>query len=443
MANQIPEERAAAAPAATARTARQSSLSTVKNYKDFRLVWMGNFVALSGQWIQLLTVGWLVLHLTGGNALLTGTVVAIRTLPVLIIGPWAGVLADRLDRRKLVMATQTAMAVSAILFAVLVAATDLDSDPISGPLRWWHPFVYMIVAGIAHSIIQPVRQAMIANTVPREALTSALALNGMVYPSTRIIAPAIGGILIATLGFKWNFFLEAAAYIAIILLLIPVKLPYKTETAKRTSPMESLKDGIRYVWHERSIVQLIVLVFIPNFVFQPLIFILPVFTTEVLGRGVGAGGILAAAMGVGGIVAGAIIAGLGFVFRRGQVTFAGLIGGCIFVILFAQTAWLFAPFSQSVWLVASFAFLTGLGFCQYAFRVANSTLIQTIVPDALRGRVMSIYMLDHGFTPLATLLISLLVHVWNPSGAFTVIGGVALAISILLALTFHHVRRLD
>jgi len=211
MSNQTPEGRAAEAPAATGRTARQSSLSTVKNYKDFRLVWMGNFVAPGGQWIQLLTVGWLVLHLTGGNALLTGTVVAIRTLPVLIIGPWAGVLADRLDQRKLLMVTQTAMAASAFLFAFLVAATDLDSDPISGPLRWWHPFIYMIVAGIAHSIIQPVRQAMIANTVPRQALTSAIALNGMVYPSTRILAPAIGGILIATLGFKWNFFLEATA----------------------------------------------------------------------------------------------------------------------------------------------------------------------------------------------------------------------------------------
>ncbi len=443
MANQIPEERAAAAPAATARTARRSSLNIFKNYKDFRLVWMGNFVALGGQWIQLLTVGWLVLHLTSGNALLTGTVVAIRTLPVLIIGPWAGVLADRLDRRKLLMATQTAMATAACLFAFLVLATDLDSEPISGPLRWWHPFIYMTVAGIAHSIIQPVRQAMIANTVPRQDLTSALALNGMVYPSTRILAPALGGILIATLGFKWNFFLEATAYIGIVLLLLPVKLPYQTEKAKRTSPIESLKDGIRYVWHERSIVQLIVMVFIPNFVFQPLVFILPVFTTEVLGRGAGAGGVLASALGVGGVVAGAIIAGFGFVFRRGLLTFAGLIGGCIFVILFAQTAWLLAPFTRSTWLVASFAFLAGLGFCQYTFRVANSTLIQTIVPDALRGRVMSIYMLDHGFTPLATLLISLLVHVWNPSGAFTVIGGAALAVSILFALTFHQVRRLD
>ncbi len=443
MANQIPEGRADAAPVTTARTSRQSRFSIVKNYKNFRLVWLGNFVALGGQWIQLLTVGWLVLHLTSGNALLTGTVVAIRTLPVLIIGPWAGVLADRLDRRKLVMATQAAMATAACLFAFLVAASDLDSDPISGPLRWWHPFIYMIVAGIAHSIIQPVRQAMIANTVPRQALTSALALNGMVYPSTRILAPAIGGILIATLGFKWNFFLEAMAYIGIILLLLPVKLPYQTEMAKLTSPIESLKDGIRYVWRERSIMQLIVMVLIPNLVFQPLVFLLPVFTTEVLGQGVGAGGVLAAAIGVGGIVAGAIIAGLGFVFRRGPLTFAGLIGGCIFVILFAQTPWLFAPFSQSTWLFASFVFLTGLGFCQYTFRVANSILVQTIVPDDLRGRVMSIYMLDHGFTPLATLLISLLVHVWNPSGAFTVIGGAALAVSILFAFAFHQVRHLD
>ena len=415
-------------------TAWGNSFYTIRHYKDFRYLWAGNFFTVGAQWIQILTVGWLVLHLTDGNALLTGTVVGLRSLPVLAIGPWAGVMADRLDRRKLVVVTQLCMAVASSFFAFLVIATDLDSDPISGPLRWWHPFVYMAFAGVAHSIMQPVRQALVPNTVPRRDLASALALNGMAHPSMRIVGPAVGGLLIATLGFKWNFFLEAAAYVSIVLLMLPVKLPYREEgSQRRGSVFGSMAEGLRYVVHEKSILQLMVMTLIPNFVFQPLAFMLPVFTSETLNRGAGSGGLLAAAVGVGGIVAGVIIAAAGYGFRKGMAVFLGLIGGCVFVLLFAL----------SHWYMASFTLLACLGFCQYTFRVGNSTLLQSITPDALRGRVNSIYFLDNGLTPLATLLISMFVHFWTPSGAFTVIAGVSLFLALLQLLIFKQVRRLD
>ncbi len=411
-----------------------TSLEVLKRYRDFRLIWAGNFAAQSVQWLQMLTIGWLVLHLTGGNALLTGTVVGIRALPVLLVGPWAGVLADRMDRRKLVMISQAAMALVAGGFAFLVLATDLDSDPVSGPLRWWHPFVYMIFSGIAHAIIQPVRQAMVANTVPRQALTAAFALNGMVYPFTRILAPAVGGVLIATLGFKVNFFLETVAYLGIVLSLLPAKLPYRTDAPQqRESALKSLVDGIRYVGRDRRIVQIIVLAFIPNFVFQPVAFLLPVFTTEVLGRDVDTGGMLAAAIGVGGICAAVIVAWVGFFVRKGVVGFMGLIVGSIFVVLF----------SQSHWFIFSFVMLAGMGFCQYVFRVSNGILVQSIVSDNMRGRVTSIYQLEHGLTPLATLLISLFVHLLNPSDTFTVVGLAAFCGAVLMTFTFGAARRLE
>ena len=415
-------------------SALQNSLSTIKTYKDFRYLWVGNFFTVGAQWLQVLTVGWLVLELTEGNALLTGSVVGIRTLPVFITGPLAGVLADRLDRRKIVMITQGSMACAAGLFAFLVISTDLESDPIRGPLEWWHAFIYMGIAGVAHSIIQPVRQAMVANTVPREAITSALALTGMAHPSMRIAGPAIGGLLIATLGFNWNFFLEAIAYFAIVLLMVPVKLPYRqTKQAEHTSPFKSMAEGVDYVLHEKRILQLIVMSFIPNFVFQPLAFVLPVFTTEVLHRGPGSGGLLAAAIGMGGIIAAIIIASMGYFVRKGLATLLGMTGGCIFILAFAN----------STWFIASLVLLAGMGFCQYVFRVGNSTLLQIIVPDDLRGRVMSIYFLDNGFTPLATFLISLLVHVWNPSGAFTVIGGISVILGLILCITFIQARDLE
>ena len=320
--------------------------------------------------------GW-VLKLTDNNALLTGTVIGIRTLPVLLIGPWAGVLADRVDRRKLIMITQLGMAAAATIFALLVIATDLDAEQPSGPLRAWHPFVYMIVAGIAHSIIQPVRNAIVANTVPPEALTSALALNSMVFPTTRVIAPAIGGVVIATLGFNWNFMMEAAGYFLMVVLMVPVRLRFRsTLRAGRTSAFASLKAGLGYVWHEKSVLQLIVMSFVPNMVFNPLLFILPVFTSEVLGRGADAGGVLSAAIGLGGIVAAVIVATVGFVVGKGKATFIGLAGGCFFVLAFALSSWY----------LMAIVTLAGLGFCQYFFRVGNGMLIQTIIPDDFRGR---------------------------------------------------------
>ena len=191
---------------------------------------------------------WLVLRLTGGNAFLTGTVVGIRTLPILIIGPWAGVLADRVDRRKLVMVTQVYMAVAAVVFAFFVLATDLDADPVTGPLKWWYAFIYMGVSGIAHSVVQSVRQAMVPNTVPLRDLGAALALNGMAHPSIRIVGPAIGGLLIATLGFNWNFFIEAAAYVIIVLVHLPMKLPYREEISSNgASLLSSMREGLAYV----------------------------------------------------------------------------------------------------------------------------------------------------------------------------------------------------
>ena len=406
----------------------------ISRYRDFRYLWIGNFFTVGAQWIQILTVGWLVLHLTDGNAFLTGTAVGIRTLPILVISPWAGVLADRIDRRKLVMVTQIYMAAAAVSFAFLVLATDLDAQPVSGPLKWWHAFIYMGVSGIAHSIVQPVRQAMIPNTVPLSDLGSALALNGMAHPSMRIVGPAVGGLLIATLGFNWNFFIEAGAYVFIVLVYLPMKLPYREErTFSGVSLMASMREGLAYVVKEGTILQLILMAVIPNLVFQPVTFVLPIFTTEVLGRGADAGGVLAGAAGAGGITAAIIIAGIGFIIRRGQATLVGLIGGCLFILLFSQSTWYFS----------SIAFLAGLGFFQYVFRVGNTTLIQTIVPDELRGRVMSIYMLDNGLTPLATMVISFFIHIWSPAGAYTVIALVSLALALLQLAFFRRVWRLE
>ena len=149
-----------------------------------------------------MTIGWRVWDLSG-SPFLVGTVGGFRAFPFLLIGPWAGVLADRVDRRKLVLISQTGLATAAFLFALLVA---------SGQVQEWHAFAYIAIAGVAHSDLQPVRSALVANTVPKEDLTNAFDLDAMTITSTRLVWPALGGVLIGVFGFTVNFFIESALY---------------------------------------------------------------------------------------------------------------------------------------------------------------------------------------------------------------------------------------
>lgn len=403
-------------------------------YRDYRFLWVGNFCANSAQWLQLLSVGWFVRDLTAGSAsssLLVISVGAINTLPALFVGPLGGVLGDRVDRRRLIMSVQLFMAAAAIVFATIVVSDR--GIAFSPAAKVWFAYTYILVSGIARSIIQPLRQALIANTVPREALGNALATNVFTITSTRLIGPFVGGILIATLGFFWNFTAEALLYVAMVLVFIPMKTPYYRGrgATKGSSAISDLKEGIRYIWkEERVIFNLMVLGLIPNLILQPFMFLLPIFTVEVLGRSADVGGFLLSANGAGGLLAAFIIASVGFVFKKGTMVLGMAIASSVAVILLAQSQWLFA---------AIFA-IALVGFCQSAFRTANGTLIQTIVPDNLRSRVTSLQGYGRGFIVFSSLLIGWLADSTSVSTAITVIGLVGLGYGILATLTLGRVR---
>lgn len=404
------------------------------SYSDFRFLWAGSLSENAAHWLQLLTVGWLMLRLTGGDPVLTGTVVGIRTLPVLLIGPWGGVLADRIDRRKLLGITQFSLAIVAVLFAVLVASTNLNTDPYSGPLQVWHLFAYVLISGTAHSLVQPVREALIPNVVPPELLPNALALSATTRVTARLVAPAVGGVLIEVLGgFDWNFFLEAGAYVFMVLMLFPMKTPYQKEsTARRVSPWNNMKEGLGYVWKTRLIRHLILISFFPHFIFQPLVFLLPVFAFSVFGGSEAIGGMLLGAMGGGGLLSAITIASVGFRFGKGRTMLLGLIVGSVSILMMAQLPLL--PVAVAAFVV--------LGFAQNSVRVGFLTLIQTIVPDPLRGRVSSIYQLDNGLTPLAILLIGVLVKLTDAVFVLTLLASIGLAIAVSLLVFARQVREL-
>ena len=368
-------------------------------FPNFRLLWFGNLCVNSAEWLQILTIGWLILEITNGDTVITGAVLALRTLPVFLIGPWAGVLADKFDRRSLIKLTQFMMAVLAVLFAVLVSMSDFTDTGVSGPLKPWHLFVYVGITGISVSIIRPVRQSLVANVVPLENLRNASALNALTRTSARLVAPAIGGMLIYLLGFKWNFYIEAACYLGITISMLRMKTPYgNNPVPKNTSVLKDLYTGIEYISKNRALAQVITLSFVPTCIFQPLVFILPIYVASVLNEGPAVGGTLLAIMGLGGVATSFYLASKDFPLKKGLTVILALIMGCAAI----------SALSLSNIIIVAYVMFLILGVCQTNIRVGTNTLIQEIVPDELRGRVTSIYNFDNGFTAISILMLGIL-----------------------------------
>ena len=368
----------------------------------------------------MLTLGWLVQHLTQGSetsALLVVGVGGVSTLPGLIVGPFGGVLGDRVDRRKLIMALQGFMAVFAGGFAWMVALHLVTV---------WHVYAYAVVSGACLSITQPLRQALIANTVATNMLGNAYATNVLTIPGTRAIGPFVGGVLVARLGFFWNFTIESLLYIGMILAFLPMKTPYlapgRTQAGYRMGGLvRDLLEGFRYIWSgNRVLFLLITLTVVPNVVLQPVIFMLPVFTDEVLSRGADVGGYMLSINGLGGLVMALAIASFGFFFRRGMVCLATAVASSGLALVLTQAAWL--PVALVV--IALFA------ASQTAFRTTNGTLTQTLAPDRLRGRITSLQRIAQGFVVGSSLLIGWFAGVTSVTWALTAMGLAGLAVSV-------------
>ena len=404
---------------------RVNTFSSLKNNVNYRYLWTGNLFANCAQWLQFITIGWLALDLTG-SALHSILTVAVRALPVLLLGPWGGVLADRLDRRKLVMGIQLVMVATSLAFGGLLAAGKIDSI--------WHVYGYMLVSGLAFAFIQPTRQALGANTVPREDLANALALSAMAVTSMRLAGAAISGILIETVGFQWNFFLESGLYVVMILLLAPMKTPYRQESSPRkASPLADLKEGLRFIVASRDMMRLMVMNFVRTGVFMPLMLFLPAYTEEALGRGAGVSTAMIVVMGAGGLLATVMISSFGFFTKKGLVTLVTLISGSAVVLVLGLSQW--------VWL--SVPVMLVMGLSQTHFIVANQTLIQTLVPDNLRGRVTSVWHYESGLIPLFAAITGGVGVLVGIDIAMAIAGVIAISISLLFLVRFDNIRRLD
>ncbi len=401
------------------------TFSALQNNRDYRFLFTGTLSASAAHWIQFVTIGWFALEITD-SVFHSIMAVSVRSLPILVLGPWGGVLADRWDRRKLAMGTQVLMAVSAVVFATLVAIGQINTI--------WYLYAYTGVTGIGFAINSPVRQALVANTVRRPDMTNALALGAVTATSMRLTGAAISGILLATVATHWNFFLEGGLYVGMILLLIPMRTPYQEAgTARNSSPISNLKEGLNYMFGHQIMRRLLLVNFIRTGIFMPLLLLLPSYTSEALNRGPGVGTAMIVSMGIGGFAASLIISTWGFFAKKGLVCLITLCTGSAVVFTLGMVPW--------VWLVVPIMAIMGIS--QTHNIVGNQTLIQLIVPDALRGRVSSVWHYESGLTPMFSALIGGAAAIIGIAAAMAWAGGIAIALSLFFILRYKDVRETD
>ncbi len=382
-------------------------------------------------WVQLLTVGWLVKDLSAGShigGLLVASVGAINTLPWLLMNPLSGVLGDRLDRRKLVIVMHALGSALAFGFAFLA-----DSESV----RFWHAFGYVLLSGAFLAINQPLQQIMVANSVPRELVGNAYALNVMTITGTRIFGPFVGGLLIFLLGYFWNFALEGILYLAVVLLLLFVRLRYTDPVPaggrRRFSPVAEFVEAIVHLWRkQREILQLMLLSMVPNTILHPVWFLLPLFTAQVLHANADMGGYLLAITGVGGFLSTLTIASFGLPARRGR----------LLLITAAFSSITTMAFAFSSWLPAAFFFLALMSLWQSHYRTAQGIVVLTIVPDEFRARTFSVLAYERGFLTVASVLVGMLADATSASMAILALGGLGLAMTIVCTLFLGRVRDL-
>ena len=393
-------------------------------HRDFRYLCSGTFMMSAGQWIQQVTLGWLLYDLTG-NSMLLGALNGLRALPFLVTGPMAGVAADRMDRKKLLLRTQWALIVTAVAMGSLVA---------SGILQVWHLFLFTLITGVAWTFTEPVRQSMIPSFIPKKDLANAVALNSGGFNLMKIIGPALGGAMIALFGAAGNFFVQAIAYIGVLVMIYLMHVPSTPAEARRSSAMANLREGFAYVWSTPAVLALMALAYVPRVFAVPYQTLMPVFQKDVLAVGPEGLGLLMAAPGVGAVTAVLILASLAHRLKR-QGLF--LVGSIIilgfFLILFSQIK------SFPLALIC----LVAAGVFQMFFLASTNTLLQLIVPDELRGRVMSLYMLDRGFMPAGALFAGIAAHFIGAPSTVAVMGGIVVALALIVAWRVPAIRALS
>ncbi len=389
----------------------------------FLRFWIAITLALTGLWVRITVQGYLVYELTEDPFLL-GLVGFVNSIPTLLLSPVVGVVADRFERRRVLLVTQSVTALALLALGVLDA---------SGHLTVNHILIISAIAGMASAFDWPARLSIVPNLVKRHEMQSAVALNSASFNGARILGPVIGGVLLGIIGTAACFFLAAGAFVPSLVVVATLTIDRTLPTGKRESPLSNLVAGYRYIWNFPAVRSLLSVDLIPVMFGMSFFALLPAIAKDVYDGGSRQLGFLYAADGAGAVLGVLAVATLTSLRNRGRLVL-------IFVFAFSILLMLFA-ISPNLWIGLIMIFLLGVSSALYG--TLADTLIQTLIDDAFRGRVMAVYSTFWGMTPVGYLLAGTIASQWNTQAAIFINGMIVCVYVIALTITNPGLRRLQ
>jgi predicted MFS family arabinose efflux permease len=382
-------------------------------YRDFRLMWIGSCTSSIGTWMQIVAQSWLVYKISGSPFFL-GLDAFLGQIPIMLLSLVGGVFADRRDRRKLLLMSQYIQMGCAFFLALLVA---------TGMLKSVYPILGLsTIVGFAQAFGGPAYQALVPTLVKSDDLSNAIALNSIQFNLARVIGPMLGGIALEQLGAGWCFSLNGLSFLAVILTLYMVKARFTPASSKETV-MESMRQGIGFIRQRESMVSLIVLAFAMTMLGVPALQFLPVFAKDVFHAGPRAFTIMLSSSGAGSVAGALVVAALAR--KRGL--------GRAAVIMLALFGATMASFALSTSFVLSCVFLFFSGASLVAVFAMVSSLVQLIVTDEMRGRVMSVYNVAfRGGMPVGSLAAGALIPIFSAPHVIATNGGLLIVMALYL-----------
>jgi MFS family permease len=393
--------------------------------RNYRLYLAGQTVSFVGTWMQQVAMSWLIYRMTG-SAMLLGVIGFAAQIPIFLLAPGAGVLADRVDRRWLLLATQALAMIQATLLALLY---------FTHALREWHVIVLAVVLGVINAFDIPIRQAFVVELVSRrEELPNAIALNSCIINASRLVGPTVAGVVVAAAGEGTCFVVNAASYVAVLVALSAMRTGRGIDERKETRPLlHDLEEGYRYCWNFIPVRALLMLLAATTVAGVSYAVLLPVMAKDAIGGGASTYGFLSAASGAGALVGTVLLAARRTIISLGSSIFRATLLFGIGIALFA--------FSSN--LAVSIVLLALIGYGSMVQIAGSNTIVQTIVKEEMRGRTMSFFTMSLiGTAPFGSLLAGYLAEKIGPR-ATLVIGGVCCVISgVVFARRLPELRRI-
>lgn len=398
-------------PAAPLRAGAFASL----HHRDFRLFYIGQLLSLVGTWMQSTAQGWLVLDLTN-DELKLGIVTAVSTVPTLLFALYAGALADRSDKRRIIVRANAVALVLAAALGVLIATHTVTYGAL---------LAIVFGLGTVSAFEIPTRQSFFVELVGADDLPNAIALNSSAFNASRIVGPAIAGWVIGALGVAACFFANAVSYVFVIAGLMMMRRPPFRAPERTAGTVENIREGLSYIRGHRVVRTLVWMIAAMSVLGFPFVMLMPVFARDVLHVGATGLGWLLSAMGTGALAGGLILAHLGSRVPRGRLLLGASIAFCAGIIAFS--------FSRSFPL--SLALLAFVGFTMILNNATINSLLQSVTPNELRGRVMSVYVLMFvGTGPIGSLQAGAAARVLGAPVA--VAAGAALLIGVIACVAW-------